>query len=142
MAKTSGLGSVIKVQDASGTAQTISNDVTNYQFSTPRATQDTTGVDKSAHETLLLLADYSTTMNGVVNTAANMSHDVFKTIPTTSVQRSVEYDPIGAASGSPVLSVNCMLTDYQWTRANTGELTWQVPGQLSDGTPPSWTTHA
>lgn len=141
MAKTSGLGSVIAVQDSGGTARTISNDVTNYQFSTPRAVQDTTGVDKSAHEALLLLADYSVTLNGVFNTASNMSHDVFKTIPSTSVQRSVEIDPIGTTTGNPKLTVNAILTDYQLTRSNTGELTWQVPGQLADGTAPSWTTN-
>ena len=141
MAKTSGLGGVIKVADASSSVQTITNDVTNYQFSTPRAVQDTTGVDKSANERILLLADYSVTLNGVFNTAANMSHAVFSTIPSTSVTRSVEIDPIGTTSGYPKLPVNCLLTDYQITRANTGELTWQVPGSLADGAVPTWTTN-
>lgn len=141
MAKTSGLGGVIKVQDSSGTAQTITNDVTNYSFTTPRAVQDTTGVDKSANERLLLLADYSVTLNGVFNDASNLSHAVFSTIPSTSVTRSVEIDPIGTATGDPVLTVNCLLTDYQITRAATGELTWQVPGALADGSVPTWSTN-
>jgi hypothetical protein len=143
MAKTSGLGGAVLVQDSGGTARTISNDVTNYQFSTPKGVQDTTGVDKSAHERILLLADYSVTLNGVFNSASsNLSHDVFKTIPSTSATRSVELDPIGATTGLPSLVVNCILTDYQITRNNTGELTWQVPGSLSDGGVPTWTTHA
>ena len=142
MAKTSGLGSAVIVQDSSASARTISNDVTNYQFSTPRAVQDTTGVDKSANERILLLADYSVTLNGVFNTASNMSHAVFSTIPSTSATRSVELDPIGTTTGSPQLIVNCILTDYQITRANTGELTWQVPGSLSDGSVPTWATHS
>ena len=141
MAKTSGLGGVIIVQDASASAKTITNDVTNYQISTPRATQDVTGVDKSANERILLLADYSVTLNGVFNNAASMSHAVFSTIPSTSAVRSVEIDPIGTTSGYPKLVVNCLLTDYQLTRANTGELTWQVPGALADGSVPSWTTN-
>lgn len=141
MAKTSGLGGVIKVADASSVSQTITNDVTNYQFSTPRAVQDTTGVDKSANERILLLADYSVTLNGVFDTAANMSHAVFSTIPSTSVQRATEIDPIGTTTGNPKLPVNCLLTDYQITRANTGELTWQVPGSLADGTVPTWTVN-
>jgi hypothetical protein len=141
VAKTSGLGSVVKVEDASSSVQTITNDVTNYSFTTPRGTQDITGVDKSAHEILLLLADYSVTLNGVFNTASNMSHAVFSTISSTSVTRSVEIDPIGTTSGYPKLSVNCVLTDYQVTRAATGELTWQVPGQLSDGSTPSWSSN-
>jgi len=141
MAKTSGLGSVIKVADSSSSVQTITNDVTNYQFSTPRAVQDVTGVDKSANERILLLADYSVTLNGVFNTASNMSHAVFSTIPSTSVTRAVEVDPLGTTSGLPKLPVNCLLTDYQITRANTGELTWQVPGSLADGSVPTWTTN-
>lgn len=142
MAKTSGLGSAVIVQDSGGTARTISNDITNYQFSTPRGVQDITGVDKSANERLLLLADFSVTLNGVANFAASQSHDVFKTVPSTSATRSVEIDPTGATTGAPSLVVNCLFSDYQITRTNTGELTWQAAGALSDGSVPTWTTHA
>lgn len=141
MAKVSGLGGVIKVADATSTVQTITNDCTNYTFTTPRATQDVTGVDKFANERILLLADYTVTLNGVYNTAANMSHAVLSTVPSTNVTRSVEIDPIGTTTGNPKLVVNCLLTDYQITRANTGELTWQTPGSLADGNVPTWTTN-
>jgi hypothetical protein len=138
MAKVSGLGGTIIVQDATSTARTITNDCTNFTWSTPRATQDITGVDKSAHEQLLLLADYSVTLNGIFDsTSANMSHAVFATVPSTSVTRSVSIAPTSNSS-TPILAVNCILTDYQITRANTGELTWQVPGQLADGNVPTW----
>ena len=142
MAKTSGLGGVIKVDDSGSVARTITNDVTNYTFTTPRNVQDITGVDKSANERLLLLADFTVTLNGVFNSAAaNQSHDVFKTVPSTSVQRHVELDPLGTTTGLPKLTNLCVLTDYQITRANTGELTWQVPGSLADGTVPAWTVN-
>ena len=142
MAKVSGLGAAVIVQDSGAVARTITNDITNYQHSMPRGVQDTTGVDKSAHERLLLLADYSVTLNGVFNSAANQSHDVFKTVSSTTAVRSVEIDPTGATTGAPSLVVNCVLTDYALTRNNAGDLTWQVPGALSDGTAPTWTTHA
>lgn len=148
MAKTSGLGGVIIVQDASSVAQTITNDVTNYSFTTPRNTQDVTGVNKFANERILLLADYTVTLNGVWNSSGAVSpdtatsHAVFSTVTSTSVQRSVEIDPIGATTGSPSLVCNTLLTDYQITRANTGELTWQVPGSLADGAVPTWVAHA
>lgn len=129
------------MEDSSSTVQTITNDITNYSFTTPRAVQDITGVDKSANERLLLLADYSVTLNGVFNDASNMSHAVFSTIPSTSVTRSVEIDPIGTTTGNPKLTVNCLLTDYQITRAATGELTFQVPGSLADGSVPTWSTN-
>lgn len=148
MAKTSGLGAAIKVADASSVVQTITNDVTNWSFTTPRNTQDVTGVDKFANERILLLADFTVTLNGVFNSSGFVapdtatSHAVFSTVTSTSVQRSVEVDPIGASTGAPSLVCNCLLTDYQITRANTGELTWQVPGSLADGNAPAWTTHA
>jgi hypothetical protein len=139
--KLTGLGEVITVADASSSVQTISNDITNWQMSTPRAVQDVTGVDKSANERLLLLADFSVTFNGAFNIDSNKSHAVFSTIPSTSVQRAIVVNPVGTATGSPKLPVNCVLTDYQLTRANTGELTWQVPGSLADGTVPTWTVN-
>lgn len=108
--------------------------MTNLQFATPRAVQDVTGVDKSAMERILLLADFSITLNGVFNDATDMSHDVFKTVPSTSVARTVTL----AVSGQ-TLTNECLFTDYPLTRAASGELTWSVPGVLSDGTVPTWT---
>jgi hypothetical protein len=138
MPKTSGLGSATIIDDASGTPRTISNDITNYSFSTPRASQDVTGLDKFAIERILLLADYTNTLNGVFNSTANFSHDVFKTVPSTSAQRTTALQVL-TGGGTPQLICEVLYTDYQLTRAATGELTWQVPGSLSDGTVPTWT---
>jgi hypothetical protein len=137
MAKTNGLGATVEVDDATSTLQNISNDITNYACTMPRATQDITGINKYANETLLLLQDYTVTLNGVFNTASDMSHEVFSTIPSTSVLRSVSIAPTSNPA-TPILAVNCYLTDYQLTRDNTGNLTWQVPGQLGDGNVPTW----
>lgn len=137
MAKTSGLGSLVTVQDAGGTIRTISNDITNYTVTTPRNVQETTGLDKSAIERLLLLADYTVQLNGVFNpTVTTSSHAVFSTVPSTSVIRSTVLQVTSA--GTPVLTVNVYYTDYQVTRAATGELTWQAPGSLADGNVPTW----
>lgn len=134
MAKESGLGwTTCSVDDATGTPQDIRNDITNLQFATPRAVQDVTGIDKSAMERLLLLADFSITMNGVFNDAANKSHAVFKTVPSTSVARTVSLGVSGQT-----LTNECVFTDYPLTRSDSGELTWAVPGVLSDGTVPTW----
>jgi hypothetical protein len=78
MAKESGLGATVSVDDSGGTLRDISNDVTDFTINTPRAEQNVTGVDKSANERLQLLADGAFTLNGVYNDAANKSHDVFK----------------------------------------------------------------
>lgn len=134
MAKESGLAwTTLSVDDSSGTAQDLRNDITNLEFATPRATQEITGIDKSAMERLLLLADFTITLNGVFNDAANKSHAVFKTVPSTSVARTVSISVSGQT-----LANECLFTDYPLTRADSGELTWAVPGSLSDGNVPTW----
>lgn len=132
MSKTSGLGwTVFSVDDASGTPVDIRNDTTNLQFSTPRAVQDVTGLDKSGNERLLLLADGSLTADTVWNPTG--AHTVFSTIPSTSVQRTVS---LGV--GGKTLAMEMVATDYPLTRANTGELTASVPFALADGNVPTW----
>lgn len=134
MAKESGLGwTTLSVDDGTGTAQAIKNDVTNFEFATPRGVQEVTGVDKSAYERILLLADFSITLNGVFNDAANMSHAVLKTVSSTSVNRQVTL----TISGQTLVN-ECIFTDYSLNRADDGSLTWQAPGLLSDGTVPTW----
>ena len=135
ISKSSGLGATVTCDNASGTPTVISNDVTNFAFSTPRGVQDITGVDKSAHERLLLLSDYSATLNGVVNPTG--SHLVFNTVPASpAVSRNLKIQPIAGAT--PFLSCLCLLTDYTVTRAAAGELTFAVPAVLADGTVPTW----
>lgn len=135
MAKETGLGwTTLTVDSSAGNDNNdIKNDVTNFEFATPREVQDVTGVDKSAVERLLLLADFTITLNGVFNDAANKSHVTFKTVPSTSVVRTVAL----AVSGQ-TLSNECLFTDYSLTREDSGELTWTAPGVLADGAVPTW----
>lgn len=121
------------MDDSGGTVRAIINDVTNLQFATPRAVQDITGIDKSAMERLLLLADFSITLNIVFNPSANQSHDVFKTVPSTSVARTTTLTVGGVTLANEVL-----YTDYPLTRSNSGEFTAAVPGVLSNGSVPTW----
>ncbi len=143
MAKRSGIGwTTLSIDDSSGTVRDIRNDITNFSFATPRGVQDTTGVDKSAMERLLLLADMSVDVNGVVNFATNMSHDVFKTVPSTSVAREFTLSLLdGASTFSLGLlpQATLLFTDYTWTRAQSGELTFAAPGVLANGVVPTWT---
>jgi hypothetical protein len=133
MAKESGIGMTIAVDDSGGSARTISNDITDWSLSTPRGVQDITGLDKSARETLLLLADFTCTLNGVFDDAANVAHAVFATVPSSSVARTVTITISGQS-----LPNETFFTDYALTRATTGELTWTAPGQLTGGTVPTW----
>ena len=133
MAKESGLGMSVAVDDSGGSARTISNDVTNLDFTTPREEQDITGMDKSARERLLTLADFSVTLNGVFNDASNESHDVFKTVPSSSVARTVTITISGQ-----VLACETFVSDYALSRSSSGELTWSAPGALAGGAVPTW----
>ena len=134
MTKEAGLGwTTLSVDDSSDAVKAIKNDITDFSFATPRGVQDITGVDKSAFERLLLLADFSITLNGVFDDAANLSHIVFKTVPSTSVARTVSLDVSGQT-----LANETLFTDYALTRGADGALTWTAPGVLADGTVPTW----
>ncbi len=134
MPKETGLGiTTLSVDDSVPAAQTIINDITNFSFATPRGVQDVTGVDKSAMERLLLLADASVQLNGVFNDDANQSHAVFKTVPSTSVARTVTL-----TVSSQTLAGEYLFTDYALARAGDGSLTWTAPGVLATGVVPSW----
>jgi len=132
ISKQSGLGwTTLSVDTSTPTLTDIKNDVTNFDFATPRAVQDVTGVDKFAIERLLLLADFTITLAGVFNTAK--SHTVFKDVAGTNVVRTCSL-----VISAQTLSNECVFTDYAVSRQAGGALTWSSPGALADGTVPAW----
>ena len=133
MAKESGLGMTVAIDDSGTTARTISNDITSIDWATPREEQDITGLDKSARERLLLLADFTVSISGVFNDASNMSHAVFSTVPSTSVARTTTLTISGQ-----VLAGELFYTDYALGRSSSGELTFSAPGALAGGAVPTW----
>lgn len=138
MAKESGLGwTTFTVADAAAAAQDIRTDTTSLAFATPRGVQDTTGINSSATERLLLLADMTITPAGVFDDAANLAHAVFKTVPSTSVNRASVITISGQTIGSsPALTF--VVTDFPYTRAQSGEFTWTAPMSLANGLIPTW----
>lgn len=134
MAKQSGLGwTTFSVDNSSGSAKAIKDDITNLQFATPRGVQDVTAISQSAMDRLLLLADCSYSLNGVFNTAADQSHDVFKTVPSTSVARTFTN-----TISSQTLATEMLCTDYSFNRAQDGSFVWAVPAVLTGGSVPAW----
>lgn len=137
MAKQSGIAwTTFSVDDAGGVVRDIRNDMTDFQFATPRGTQDITGIDKSAREMQLLLADFSVTVNGVPNMGvipSATSHGVFGSVPSTSVARTTTI-----TIGGRTLAPEVLYTDYQLKRDADGKFTYSVPGVLADGTVPTW----
>jgi hypothetical protein len=120
------------VRQSDGTTVTdVRNDCTNLDFMTPRAVQDITGIDKSAHERLLLLGDFTLNLSGVFNAA--VSHLVFRDLGSGTVNRATNI----VVNGATLANV-CVITDYPLTRAANGDLTWKVPLSLADGAVPVW----
>lgn len=135
MAKQAALGvTTFSVDDSGNVQRDIRNDITEFDLATPRAEQKVTGIDKSAEERLLVMADLTVTMKGVWNPAATTSsHAVFRTIPSTSVNRLITI-----VIASQTLAPTVILTDYKLSRKANGEFTWDVPGALSTGVVPVW----
>lgn len=133
MAKETGLGwTTLNVDDDGSSARDIKNDITNLDIATPYNVQEVTGLDKSAIERLLLLADCSGTLNSVFNPAANRVHAVMS--GDLRVVRTLQL-----VISSQTLSNEVLFTDYALTRAAGGEFTARSPFVLADGTVPNWT---
>jgi hypothetical protein len=134
MAKEAGLGwTTLSVDDATGSGRDIRDDVNNFTFAMPQATQDATGVDKYAIERLALLADFSGSLSFTFDDATNRVHDVLCDA-NTGVTRTV----VIAHSGQS-LTNECLFTDYALTRGQDGSLTGTSPFVLANGVLPAWT---
>ncbi len=134
-AKESGIGMTAAIDDGSGASQVITDDITNLTISIPRASYDVTGLGKSGIERLLGLADLSLGLNGVFNDAANLSHAVFKTVPS---QGAAQLRAISIAISAQTLTAETMPDDYALTRAADGAFTWTVNLLNADGLIPVW----
>ena len=137
MAKQSGLGDYIAVDDSGGSARDIGNDVTSYSVTVPQNLFEVTGIDKSAMERLIGLGDGTISLNGVFNSASNKSHDVFKTRTGT---RTVTLAIGGNTSSNPKLEMEMLVTEYNVERGDDGALNWTAGLSLQSGTSPAWST--
>jgi hypothetical protein len=137
MAKQTGLGDYVAVDDSGGSARDISNDIGDYGINIAQELVETTGLDKSARERITGMSDGDVTLNGFFNAASNKSHDVFKTRTGT---RTFDLRIGGNSSSNPKLAMEMQIANYSLTRDNAGALTWTVTLNLADGTVPAWST--
>ena len=133
MAKSTGIGMTVTIDDADGTGRAITNDITNITFSTPRGVQDVTGLNSTALERLLLLIDFNCTVTAVFNPAANPSmFGVFST-PADNDTRTVVI-----VVGGKTMTAECHMTDVSWSRNTDGSFTAQATFVQSSTTAPAW----
>lgn len=132
MPKETGLAfTTLSVDDDAGVAQDLRSDVRSFNFATPRAVQDVTGVDKSAIERLHLLADFSVELSFVFDDAtSNSVHDAFKNLANVRT--------VALAHSGQTLNNECLFTDYAMSRGEDGSLTGTAPAVLANGTVPTW----
>ena len=137
MAKQTGLGDYVAVDDSGGTVRDISNDIGDYGVNIAQELVTVTGLDKSAQERITGMSDWDVTLNGFFNAASNKSHDVFKTRTGT---RTVDIRIGGNSSSNPKVTMEMQIASYALTRGSDGSLTWSVTLNLADGTVPTWST--
>ena len=137
MAKQTGLGDYVAVDDSGGSARDISNDIGDYGINIAQELITTTGLDKSAQERITGISDGDVTLNGTFNSASNKSHDVFKTRTGT---RTFDLRIGGNSSSNPKLAMEMQVASYALTRVTDGTLTWTATLNLADGTVPTWST--
>ena len=134
MAIENGLGwTTISVDDSGTTARDIRSSTFNLHWTMPRGVWDITAISQSAMARNLLLADFSGTCAGGFDDGSNLAHAVFRTVSSTTVERTMTIVISGQTLANEVI-----LTDYAMTRAQSGEFTWNVPFQLANGAVPTW----
>jgi len=140
MAKQTGIGTYVAVDDSGGTPRDISNDIADYGINIADELLDVTGIDKSARERISGMSDADITLNGTFDAASNKAHDVFKDRTGT---RTVDIRIGGNTSTNPKLAMEMLVNSYGITSsASDGTLSWSVTLNLQSGTVPAWTTVA
>ena len=120
-----------------GTQRAVLNDTTALGIATPSGEQDVSGLDKSAHERLLLLADGSFNMTYIFNDAATTGIFTvmknFRTLAASQTGRTTTF-----THSANTLAMEILWTDFPFTRGADGSLGGSTTGSLSDGTVPAW----
>ena len=132
MAKQTGITAVVTIADSGGTARTISGDVRDFSLNQSRNQIDVTGVDKDFFERLPGLGDYSFTLTGSFNVAANQAHAVFSSMGTALRSFTASFSSGGTANGTAALE------SYNVTRAQGGDLTYAATLNCANGTGVVW----
>ena len=131
----SGIGMTAAIDNGSGAAKTITGDITDLSIAIPRAVDEITGLADAAPKRLMLLADMSMNMNGKFNDATDMSHEVFKTIPS---QGAAQTRLVTITVSGQIFTAETFAVDYVMTRGADGAFTWAVQFVNADGNIPAW----
>lgn len=130
----SGLGwTTFSVDNAAGVLKALRTCTFALNFATPRGVWDITTLNMSAYARELLLSDFSCEPTGGFDDGTDLAHAVLASMSSSNTKRTVTL----VVSGQ-TLTNECIITDYQQQRPQSGEFTWTAPMVLSDGTVPTW----
>ena len=134
MAKESGIGATLTIDDSGGTGRAVTNDIVSTTFDTPRAELIVTGLDVSSQERLLGLGDFTATCVGVFNDAASTGwFTVISDALSTDVARTWSY-----VLSAQTLTVETNCTGVSYPRGADGSQGITATFALQSGTDPTW----
>jgi hypothetical protein len=138
----SGIGCKLQLDDAGGSPQDLSTDIFDFSGDTTRGQWDITALQDLGMRRLLLLADCTFQFTGVINTEANHTHDVFKTVPSdaSTVLRSMILDLPPATTGAAEFTAELSVHSYSPRRQQNGQMGFTAAANNGDGSAPSWGT--
>lgn len=144
MPQLSGIGCKFQLDDPAGTPRDLSADIFDFSGDTTRGQWDITALQDTGMRRLLLLADCQMQITGVINTAANRSHDVFKTVPTdvSTMTRSLILDLPPATTGAAEFTSEMSLHSYSPRRQQNGQMGFTSALNNANGSAPAWGTMA
>lgn len=127
--KASGLGSFFLYS-----GYDLSGDTQSAKFSSPLGTFDVTPINLKAFQRIAGRRDGKMDMVSFFDPAPLMSHPVYSALPTADVG---EMYGVSSAIGAPAYCMNAKQTNYDPTRAASGELTFAV-SSVSDTYGSEW----
>ena len=131
MAKQSGLGDRLFVNgvDLSGDIGSLGS------IGGAKGVMDSTGINSSAKESLLLRGDGTLGFSAYFNDAAGASHPTFKALPTTDV--GFLYCR-GTTRDNPAAALTAKQSNYDPSLSGDGALTFAISAQASAAAPLEW----
>ncbi|MGW8326473.1 hypothetical protein ACWGLE_01055 [Streptomyces sp. NPDC055897] len=116
MTKSSGLGDNLYIAGVN-----LSGDINSVKLASPSATQDVTGIDKSAYERIGLVRDGSIEYKAFFNVSG--AHPQLSLLPTSD--QILTYCR-GTTLGAPAACLVAKQLNYDGTRSDSGEFTFAV----------------
>jgi|TARA_R110000751_G_scaffold97232_2_gene189241 hypothetical protein len=133
MAIESGLSVTLTIDDEAAGAKNVSGSTGATNIDTPIELHDVTALDDVAHATISGLSDFTATVEGYFDDAADAWFDIMKTATSTIVTRTFSW----ALSGQ-TLAVETLIGRVSYSRARNAEMGITAEFKLQSGSKPTW----